>query len=246
MALHHNPRTVTSGLVFAVDPADVNSWDGTTLTDVVGGKVMTLGSNTEAATTYGRTHFSSTAGESGSGTLDTGYRYGSISNNDKVVGGDTSFTVMLWLYKNGTGNPNNWWHVITDGHSGDIFTINTSGNFVISMNSSYGGTGASGTYNINWSSAKSNAWNMVGVRYDINSRDIDCFLGHLDNGVTFSSPIGTSPIDPAYKIRNFVGWGSAQSSYHSDPSHSHCLVYNTTLSNEEIIQNFDAVKSRFQ
>lgn len=247
MALHHNPRIVTEGLIFCVDPADPSSYNGSanSLTDVVGGKSMTLGSNTVASTAYGVTHFASSAGESGSGTLDTGYRYGNITNNDKVVGADTSFTVMLWLYK-ADPNPNNWWHVITDGHSGDILTINESNSMVISMNSSYGGAGASGTYNINWSQAKNDSWNMVGVRYNINNAQVDAFIGNPDSGMIYSSPIATSPIDTTYKIRNFVGWGSAQSSYHADPSHSHCAVYNTHLSNDEILQNFEALKLRFQ
>lgn len=240
------PKINTEGLIFCADPANPKSFNVSTnaLTDIVGGKSMTLGANTTDVTTYGVRHFSSTAGESGTGALDTGYRYGTIVNGDKVIGGDTSFTIFVWIYKT-TGNPNNWWHVITDGHSGDILTINQSGNMVISMNSSYGGQGASGTYNINWSSAKSNSWNLVGVRYDINTGKVDCFLGHLDNGVTFSAKIATSPINTAFKVRNFVGWGSTQSSYHSDPSHSHCIVYNTSLLDTEITENFNQMKARF-
>jgi len=246
MASQTGPSIVSNGLVFSTDPLNPKSWNGSTLKDPVGNRTITTGTHTTTSTTYGKTHFSSTSGESGSGTLDTGYRYGSIGNNDKIVGGDTSFTVMLWVYKASSSNPNNWWHMITDGHSGDIFTINTSGAFVISMNSSYGGTGASGTYSgINWSTAKNSAWNMFGVVYNISTTNIKAFVGHPDNGITFSSNIATSPINTAYKIRNFVGWGSSQSSYHADPSHSHCLAYNRALSDAEIVRNFNGVKTRF-
>lgn len=247
MALHHNPRIVTEGLIFCVDPADPTSYNAAanTLTDVVGGKVMTLGANTIPSTDYGLLHFASDAGEEGGGTLDTGYRYGSITNNDKVVGGDTSFTVLMWVFKAGPV-PNNWWHMVTDGHSGDILTINTSNSLVISMNSSYGGTGASGTYDISWELAQEGRWNMIGVRYNINTTEVSAVIGNLNTGLHFSSPIFTSPIDTNYKIRNFVGWGSPQSSYHADPSHSHCIVYNRDLSDSEILENFEAIKSRFQ
>lgn len=248
MALHHNPRIVTEGLIFLVDPADPSSYNPNSneLIDVVGGKTMTLGSNTIPSTEFGILHFSSDAGEEGAGTLDTGYRYGSITNNDKIVGGDTSFTVMLWLYKGGS-NPNNWWHVITDGHSGDIFTINQSNNFVISMNNASGGaTGAAGTYSgVSWNDAQEGRWNMVGVRYNINTQEVSAFVANLDEPVKFSAPIATDPINPEYKIRNFVGWGSPQSSYHADPSHSHCIVYNRDLSDSEITENFEALKPRF-
>jgi len=243
------PKINTDGLIFCADPANPKSFDVSTneLTDIIGNKSMTLGTNTTDVTTYGVRHFASTAGETGSGTLDTGIRYGTIGNGDKVVGGDTSFTIHFWVYKT-TGAPNNWWHTITDGHSGDILTVQNGGdgNFVISMNSSYGGSGASGIYSgVNWASCKENSWNMIGVRYDIGSAKIKAFVGNPDNGVTFSTEITTSPINTAFKIRNFNGWGSAQSSYHADNSFSYVLTYNTPLSNDEIIKNFNQMKARF-
>jgi len=241
------PKIIQTGLIFCADPANPESFNVSTnaLTDIVGNKSMTLGANTVDVTTFGVRHFASSAGETGSGDLDTGVRYGSTS--DKIVGADSSFTVYFWVYKT-TGAPNNWWHTITDGASGDILTVQNSvnGNFVISMNSSTGGTGASGTYSgVNWASCKNNSWNMLGVRYDIASKKIDAFVGHPDNGVTFSTQIVTSPINTAFKIRNFNGYGYAQSSYHSDNSFSNMVVYNVNLSNSEIIENFNQLKPRF-
>ena len=243
------PKIHTEGLIFCADPANPESFNVSTnaLIDIVGNKSMTLGANTTDVTTYGVRHFASTAGETGSGSLDTGIRYGTIGNGDKVVGGDTSFTIMFWVYRT-TGAPNNWWHTITDGVSGDILTVQNggSGSFIISMNSSSGGTGAGGTYSgVNWASCKENSWNMIGVRYDINTAKIKAFVGNPDNGVTFSTEITTSPINTAFKIRNFNGWGSAQSSYHADNSFSYVLTYNTPLSNNEIIKNFNQMKARF-
>ena len=249
MATKLGPKIHTEGLIFCADPANPESFNVSTnaLVDIVGNKSMTLGANTTDVTTYGVRHFASTAGETGSGSLDTGIRYGTITNGDKVVGGDTSFTIMFWVYRT-TGAPNNWWHTITDGHSGDILTIQNggNGNFVISMNSSYGGTGATGTYSgINWASCKENSWNMIGVRYDIHTAKIKAFVGHPDNGVTFSSEITTSPINTAFKIRNFNGWGSANSTFHADNSFSYVLAYNTALLDAEITENFNQMKPRF-
>ena len=250
MATAVGPRIDTEGIIFCVDAANDRSFDVSTnaLTDIIGNKSMTLGSNTTDVTTYGVRHFASTSGETGSGTLDTGIRYGSISNGDKVVGGDTSFTIHFWVYRT-TGAPNNWWHTITDGHSGDILTVQNggSGSFVISMNNSNnGGTGAGGTYSgVNWASCKENSWNMIGVRYNINNSKIDAFVGNPDNGITFSSQITTSPINTAYKIRNFNGWGSAQSSYHADNSFNYVVVYDRSLTNAQITENFNQMKNRF-
>ena len=243
------PKIHTVGLIFCADPANPESFNVSTnaLTDTVGNKSMTLGAHTTDVTTYGTRHFSSTSGETGAGSLDTGIRYGTIGNGDKVVGGDTSFTIHFWVYRT-TGAPNNWWHTITDGVSGDILTVQNggNGNFVISMNSSSGGTGAGGTYSgVNWASCKENSWNMIGVRYDIGTAKIKAFVGNPDNGVTFSSEITTSPINTAFKIRNFNGWGSAQSSYHADNSFSYVVAYNTPLSDDQITENFNQMKSRF-
>ena len=244
------PKIHQTGIIFCADPANHRSFNVSTnaLVDVIGNKSMTLGAHTTDVTTYGVRHFASTFGETGSGSLDTGIRYGTIGNGDKVVGGDTSFTIMFWVYRT-TGAPNNWWHTVTDGHSGDILTVQNggNGNFVISMNSSYGGTGASGTYSgVNWASCKENSWNMIGVRYDIGVAKIDAFVGNPDNGVTFSSQITTSPINTAYKIRNFNGWGSAQSSYHADNSFSHVVVYDKAITDIEITKNFNEMKTRFK
>lgn len=243
------PKIHTVGLIFCADPANPESFNVSTnaLTDTVGNKSMTLGAHTTDVTTYGTRHFSSTSGETGAGALDTGIRYGTIGNGDKVVGGDTSFTIHFWVYRT-TGAPNNWWHTITDGVSGDILTVQNggNGNFVISMNSSSGGTGAGGTYSgVNWASCKENSWNMIGVRYDIGTAKIKAFVGNPDNGVTFSSEITTSPINTAFKIRNFNGWGSAQSSYHADNSFSYVVAYNTPLSDDQITENFNQMKPRF-
>jgi len=245
------PKIHQTGIIFCADPANHRSFNVSTnaLVDVIGNKSMTLGAHTTDVTTYGVRHFASTFGETGSGSLDTGIRYGTIGNGDKVVGGDTSFTIMFWVYRT-TGAPNNWWHTVTDGHSGDILTVQNggNGNFVISMNnSSYGGTGASGTYSgVNWASCKENSWNMIGVRYDIGTAKIKAFVGNPDNGVTFSTEITTSPINTAYKIRNFNGWGSAQSSYHADNSFSHVVVYDKAITDIEITKNFNEMKTRFK
>ena len=242
------PKIHQARIIFCADPASDRSFNVSTneLVDVVGGKPMTLGANTTDVTTFGVRHFASTAGETGTGNLDTGVRYGTTSQ--KIVGGDTSFTVYFWVYKT-TGAPNNWWHTITDGASGDILTIqnNTNGSFVISMNNSGGGgTGASGTYSgVNWASCKNNSWNMIGVRYDIGYAKLDAFVGNPDNGVTFSTKITTSPINTDYKIRNFNGYGVAQTSYHSDNSFSHMVAYDEALTDVEITKNFNEIKTRF-
>jgi hypothetical protein len=244
MAQHFSPRIILDGLVFLIDPADRNCYNGTSsLVDIIGGKTMTVGSNTVSGNTYGNglTHFSSNAGEAGSGGLDTGYRYG--GSTDKVVSSSSPWTVGIWIYRSGAAFPNNWWHLITDGNSGDILTLNESGNFLTSMNNpGLGGSFTSGS-DIDYGFTYSNTnygWNFYVLMYDLPQQRLKLVL----NNVHGSWQNGRV-IDPTYRIRNFVGWGSAQSSYHSDPSHSICFAYQRVLTDTEITYLYNIQKGRF-
>jgi len=241
MALHHNPRIVTSGLVFLVDPTDRLSWDGTsdTINDLASGLSVTKGANTVAITSNGHTVFGASAT---SGVIDTGYRYGSSS--DKVVSSATSWTINGWIYK--SENPNNWWHVYTDGNSGDIFTIYNSSpyNFRTSMNNS-GGNGVWSTgsdivdFGAGWGDL-SNGWQNLNLVYDQPNSRLQLYINTEAQGWHTGRVIHSD-----YKLRNFYGWGSAQGSYHTDADHSSTMVYNRVLSPDEILQNYNATKTRF-
>ena len=247
MGLHYGNRIPTQGLVFLIDPANSQCWNGSTLTDLVGGKVMTKGANTVFSTTYNSLgHFSSSAGEEGTGALDTGYRYGSAYSGDYIVRGDLSFTAGLWIYKNGPEIPNNWWHVITDGESGDILTLTDwDGSFQTSMNNGIGGSDANGNSfgfaypGVSWSTLDTNKWNLLGVVFDKSNARIKAFCNETIGGWV------SQTVNDAYKLRNFAGWGSSQSSYHSDPSHSISFAYNTALNDAQLMQIYNAQKTRF-
>jgi hypothetical protein len=94
MAFHHSPQIITDNLTYMTDPLNTKSWNGSTLTDLAGSKSMTVGANCEQQTTYGLLHFGSTGGPTGTGTLDTGYRYGLITSGDKVVDSAASWTTQ--------------------------------------------------------------------------------------------------------------------------------------------------------
>lgn len=243
MAMQFSPKILLDGLVFLIDPADRNCYNGTnSLVDVIGGKTMTVGSNTISGNTFGNglVHFSSNAGESGVGNLDTGYRYG--GSTDKVINSSDSWTIGIWIYRAGP-NPNNWWHLITDGNSGDILTINESGSIITSMNNAgLGGVFTTGS-DINYGFTYANTqvgWNSYVLIYDLPQQRLKLVLnnvhGSFQNGRV---------INPSYRIRNFVGWGSSQSDYHSDPSHSICFGYQRVLSDSEITNLYNIQKTRF-
>ena len=242
MGLTHSPKIVTNGLVMLVDPNHPRCWDGSssTITDLASGLSFTKGSNTTAGYYNGQRVFGTTAN---SGTIDTGYRYGSLSNGDKVVDSAGSWTISGWMYKN-ENVPNNWWHVFTDGSSGDILKVyNTDGTFRTSMNGSYNGTFSTGgnvtDYGVDWDELES-GWVNVVLVYNQASSYLQLFV----NNQAQSQQTGRV-INSDYKLRNFYGWGSANGSYHTDADNSHTAVYNKVLTTEEIAQNYNALKSRF-
>ena len=243
MALHRGPKIVTDGLVMLVDPNHPRCWDGSssTITDLVDGKSFTKGSNTTSGTYRGQRVFATTAD---SGTIDTGYRYGSISNGDKVVDSSGSWTISGWIFKE-ENLPNNWWHVFTDGSSGDILTVyNTNGAFRTSMNqSTYNGTFSTGSdvtdYGIDWDELEY-GWVNVVLVYNQPSSYLQLFV----NNEAQSQQTGRV-INSDYKLRNFYGWGSAQGSYHTDADNSHTMVHNRMLTSGEIDHNFNAMRGRF-
>ena len=235
----YGPNMVTDGLVMCVDPHNEQCWDGSssTITDLAKGLSLTKGAHCGSGTWSGQRIFTATAS---SGTIDTGYRYGT-ANVDKVVDSAGPWTISGWLYKE--GNPNNWWHVWTDGVSGDIFTIyTTTGVFRTSMNSTYGTwtTGGDITdYGADWGSF-SNGWVHLLLVYDQPNSRLQLYIDAVAQGWNTGRVINS-----AFHVRNFYGWGSAQGSYHTDVSHSITTVYNKVLSTTEITQNYNAHKSRF-
>jgi len=234
-------------LVFYVDPNNPLSWDGTTLRDIAGGRNMTFGSSTSVVSTFGPRHFSSSAGERGAGSLDTGYRFGLIANGDRVVNSAEPWTVISAIWKDNSSNPNNWWHLFTDGNSGDIFTIQTNGNFDTSMNGTAQNgtwsTGADFTYSgVNWGTMKL-GWNFFGVEYDRPNSRLRCFV---DNGALIYSSYTTGRvINNNFLLRNFHGWGSANSDYHSDASHGPTLAYQRVLTPEEVKNTINILRIRY-
>ena len=174
------------------------------------------------------------------GNIDSGVRYG--TSTDKVVNSATSWTVSTVIEK--TGNTiSNWWHLFTDGNSGDILTLDVDGLFKTSMNN--GGNNGSFTtggdisnYGFTWSNLADGTHELTLVYDQLNSRlqlYIDAIGGGWQTGRV---------INAGYYLRNFHGWGSAQSSYHSDLTWSSLKVYNRILTDVEILQNYQSIKSK--
>jgi len=175
-----------------------------------------------------------------SGAIDSGVRYG--SSTDKVVDSANSWTVSTTVEKiNNTIN--NWWHLFTDGNSGDILTLDTDGLFKTSMNNA-GGNGSFTTggdvtsYGFTWSNI-SNGTHELTLVYDQPNSRLQLYIDGVGGGWQTGRVINSG-----YYLRNFHGWGSAESSFHSDLIWSSLRVYNRLLTDAEILQNYQTIKTR--
>ena len=174
------------------------------------------------------------------GNIDSGIRYG--TNTDKVVNSANSWTVSTTIEKiNNTVN--NWWHLFTDGNSGDILTLDTDGLFKTSMNNAGGnGNFTAGSdvsnYGFTWSNLLNGTHELTLV-YDQPNGRLQLYIDGVGGGWQTGRTINTG-----YYLRNFHGWGSANSFYHSDLIWSSLKVYNRQLTDAEILQNYQSIKSK--
>jgi hypothetical protein len=225
MALHHNPRIVTQGLVMALDASDVNSspGSGTTWYDV--------------------------SGNGNNGTLINGPTF---SNNSLVLDGSNDyvqtptsigasltgdFTFNIWAIRDGDsassigGLIGNLWHTVFTGASIYLRNNNTQ----IDVQTADGTTRTSYVLtspvsNLNW------------TNYTLSN--IGGIVSTYVNGVLLDSRSRT--ISPSSTRQVTIGkWAGSFSSYILNGRVSNAHVYSRGLSSQEVLQNYLAQKSRF-
>jgi hypothetical protein len=222
MALHHNPRIVTSGLIVALDAADTNSYpgSGTTWYDV-------SGNNNHATLQNGATFNSDGKGSIGFDGTDDG-----VFGSKPILS-----TVTLEYYCKLTGNSSGGYpHLAMSGNTFIGFAGNTSSaRFRIAINP---GTGYSEiTSNLLNPSANFNLYTMT---YD--GVTVRMFV----NGVQQSSTMNIASTfylmtDTAYQLS-----ATSTPSYDKAPNRvASFRIYNRVLSADEVLQNYLAQKSRF-
>lgn len=228
MALHHNPRIVTSGLVLALDAGDINSYpgSGTTWYDVSGTNNGTL--------TNGPTFNS---GNGGSIVFDGVDDFIKVTHNGSLDFNSSDFTTVNWCR--------------IDGGSGTYRSLfqNSVGETSTRQFGLVGATnnkwGVWMTINNIWDSRLFSssgiilgAWTMVTVTYKNNSNLNIYVNGVLDATTPISGNLTYNPtvmnIGKRYSAAEFFNGPIATG-----------LIYNRTLTAQEVLQNYLAQKSRF-
>jgi hypothetical protein len=228
MALHHNPRIVTQGLVLHLDAADKNSYPGTgtTWNDISRG-----GNN---GTLINGPTFNSANG--GSIVFDGVNDYGSVISN-QVITNDFTFTV--WAKRDGDTS------TTIGGMFGNHNHIELSGANIYFRNSSNAVTVSAGNgvtrpaFQISIPRLNTE-WNFYVIRYSGTTYQL-YFNGTLLDSRT------AAVVQSLNSNRYGIGvWAlSYLSEYYLNGKISQCSSYNRALSAQEILQNYNATKSRF-
>ena len=219
MAISRGPKLVTNGLSLYLDAANSSSYpgSGTTWTDI-------SGNNRNGALTNGPTFNSSNGG---SIVFDGTNDFVSVASDANILS-TTAYTKTVWFYVTSFSTDNN---LISAGSSGQhalwLFTSNK-------LNAGHNG---------NWNTVVStttlvlNRWYFGSVTFN-NTSGWVLYL----NGVQESTSVSTT---------TFTGTGTISiGSYQNLGNYftgriATATVYNRVLSSSEILQNYNATKSRF-
>jgi hypothetical protein len=230
MALHHNPRVVTSGLVLALDAGDVNSYPGS-----------------------GTTWYD-TSGNNYNGTLYSGATYAARNGGVIVFDGTndymqlvdgldtptaTNSTYEFWCKT--TTNKNAEYLKVGSGavtnSAGEMafFYINNLMYFIKFVSASGDRPHISATYNYNLADGE---WKHIVGTYQgtASAGTSTLYYNGVQVGVNSTITYSTSEAQPGF---------SQASSYAFAGDLANIRVYNRALSASEIEQNYLAQKSRF-
>ena len=225
MSLAHSPSIVTSGLVLYLDAANSKSYpgSGTTWNDVSGGG--------NVGTLAGGPTFSTTSG--GIISFDGSNDIVTIPNNVSL---DTQTpTVEVWVRTNSTSQNGFWFE---KGAVNSQYALFQEGG-LIQWRMYIGGITQLSTTTAVYMNT-SNWYQVVGT-YTTGSRKL------YINGVLVSSDTQTGTIATNASGMSLGAFGgtSGTNAYFYNGSLSICRVYNRELSAAEILQNFNAMRGRF-
>jgi len=228
------PNIIKEGLVLYLDPGSPNSYynkTSTTIKDISGnGNDGTLISSPIYNTSNG-----------GIIVFDGVDEYINIPDNNSLDG-FSSFSLNIWIYLNSSFSYNTFFHKWSSGNYA-YFLGAWSDNLKITAGENYAVTtgGKTGNYgDVSNSSISINTWYNIGYVSTINT--ISLYInGTLDNTMS-NSWRGGNIINSSTSLK--------LASHYDAPTYTNCkmsnvMVYNKALSAQEVLQNYNATKTRF-
>lgn len=226
MAFHHSPRIVSDQLVFGIDAANPRSYPGSglVLTDIVGNANTTITNGTIVSGPGGNVVDLDGSGDYMSATLPTGF---------------TKFTISLW-YKFNT-LPSGYIYLAQlgplSGGAGTCLAIavwQNSGGDARKLYFHFGG----GYEVLDYTIADTN-WHNIVATVDVNSYKL-----YVDGELKDTASYTTSMSGTAGEFS--LGRYIDSNTYYPDALFSVVNVFNRALSDAEILQNYNALKGRFE
>ena len=237
MAIGYNPRIVTDGLVLALDAANTKSYtgSGTTWYDLVGSNNGSISNLTHTSGTDGYFDFNGTS------SLATVSSFSDDSN--------TALSVFCWINPdtmsdqlNGDGNYYNWIinkrpTVSPNSNSWQMITSNSK----ISVQMWDGSNNAIAPSQTTASTLNVSQWQYVGFTTPgTNGSTLKHYIDGLQDFV------GTLSGDRGIATKNITigktGWDNI---HYWNGKISNVQIYNRELTEEEVKQNFNALKMRY-
>ena len=250
MGLSHSPRIVTDGLVFCVDAGDKMSYPGagTTWTD--------LSHNSTNFTLLNGASYDSDKSISFDGTND----YASGVNDLSNVSLSNGFTVSFWFKPTIEGR-GRYILSIENAASQSVLRVYQRPEADGYISCVFRGTGAP-AYGGYSEGGPGSSW-PVGEWYHAtfvhkgttNSNDLDWYFNAVESiarGWTYRSRYMQGSLSDSYTPdgRITVGWGAFSpgggSSRYYNGLLSNLQIYNRALTDDEITQNYNATRGRFQ
>ena len=217
--MYYGPRIVSSGLVLCLDAANKRSYPGTgtTWTDL-------SGNNNNGTLTNGPTF---SAGNQGSIVFDGVDDYGTVSND--TTSGTNDFAISTWLYSTESSNNR---YILDFGNNGGSL-ISDTGRYRY-----YNQTTGTGTLYSDGISYVVNSW------YNIVISRISSITYLYSNGISIRNASDTGNIGSWGTTLSVGRWGGGSLYYQGRISN--ILIYkNKGLTFNEVLQNYNATKTRF-
>jgi len=250
MALIHSPRTVTDGLILALDAGNTKSYpgSGTTWTDLSGNGYDVILQN-------GPTFVSSPNHFSFDGTNDRGYvktlNYGGGNNISEM-------SVFAWIrttYNSGTPGvwgSDNW--ALLDFDRTEVFTFAVNRTGEVQMSGKSSNTGGFSQYYDLVGTARNNDgnWHYIGWTFSVTNQKIVMYVdGQVDRTHTANGSM--TALGSGVTRYGIVGDGSEASSEGSNGNNvyydgdiAQLIAYDgKALTPSEVTQNYNALKGRF-
>ena len=218
MGISYNPRTVTDGLVLALDAANSKSYpgSGTTWTDLSG--------NSNTGTLTNAPTYSSANG--GSIVFDGVDDYVTAPNTS-LIHRTSNWSYSCWVNFNGTPSlgtifeNGSWTNTL-------LIRFETNGITIYSMSSYWG---------------KFNLSPTLGIWYKLDFNRNGNFIDFYLNGSYSQSLSFTADIQPSSNL--FIGMSQHAAGQCFNGKISNVQIYNRALSATEVSQNYNALKSRY-